>query len=168
MMYFKEDLKRYGSTNSNFFLEEPSWIIIGLYRICKWIRSIRFRPLKVFLNILFLPWYMFFSIFLGIHIPRSAMIGPGLRIYHYGCIVINHQAVIGSNCTLRQGVTIGNKSREDDVPVIGNDVNIGAGAKIIGKIVIGNNVSIGANAVVITDIPDNSIAIGIPARIIKK
>ena len=74
--------------------------------------------------------------------------------------------VIGKNCTLRHGVTIGNRQAVDDVPVIGDHVDIGAGAKILGKIRIGNNVSIGANAVVITDVPDNHIAVGVPARIL--
>lgn len=68
---------------------------------------------------------------------------------------------------MRQGVTIGNKNTEDDCPIIGDNCDIGAGAKIIGAIHIGNNVTIGANAVVVKDIPDNCIVGGIPAKIIK-
>ena len=75
---------------------------------------------------------------------------------------------MGENCILRQGVTIGTKNEDHDVPVIGNHVEFGAGAKVLGKIRIGNNVTIGANAVVLCDVPDNSIAVGIPAKIYPK
>lgn len=92
----------------------------------------------------------------------------GLRIYHYGCIIVNPDTVMGYGCTLRQGVTIGTKCFDHDVPVIGNNVEFGAGCKVLGDIVIGNNVVIGANAVVLCDVPDNAIAVGVPARVIKK
>ena len=100
----------------------------------------------------------------GIQLPRGCKIGAGLRIFHFGCIVLNPDVIIGENCTLRHGVTIGTRTGDHDVPVIGDNVNIGAGAKILGKIKIGDNVTIGANAVVITDIPDDHIAVGVPAR----
>jgi serine O-acetyltransferase len=111
---------------------------------------------------------MIFTIITGIQIPRGCKIGPGLRIYHFGCLVLNPLTVIGKNCTLRHGVTIGNRNEIDDVPVLGDNVDIGAGAKVLGRIKIGNNVSIGANAVVITDVPDDHIAVGVPARVILK
>lgn len=114
------------------------------------------------------PPYYLLSVLIGINIPRKSVIGKGLRIHHYGCIVINNKSIIGEKCTLRHEVTIGNRRSSDDCPIIGDNCDIGVGAKILGKIVIGNNVTIGANAVVITDIPDNSLAVGIPARIIKK
>lgn len=104
----------------------------------------------------------------GINIPRTTKIGKGLRIHHYGCIIINSYSIIGDNCTIRHEVTIGNRNRDNDCPIIGNNCNIGAGAKILGNIKIGNNVDIGANAVVITDVPDNCIAVGVPAKIIQK
>lgn len=72
---------------------------------------------------------------------------------------------MGKNCVIRQGVTIGTKNEDHDVPIIGNNVEFGAGCKVLGKIKIGNNVIIGANAVVLCDVPDNSIAVGIPAKI---
>ena len=75
----------------------------------------------------------------------------------------------GDNCILRNGVTIGLKNIEEKAaPRIGNNVNIGAGAKILGNITIGNNVDIGANAVVISAVPNNAIAVGVPAKIILK
>lgn len=96
--------------------------------------------------------------------------GPGLAIFHTGdFIFIKPTASIGCNCTLRPGVVIGQKhTGEKPQPVqIGDNVDFGIGVKVFGSLKIGNNVSIGANAVVTHDIPDNAIAGGIPAKIIK-
>ena len=164
----KQDYQRYKEPDNRFKYEEISFYVILFYRICRWIRGIRFMPVRVLLNLFFVPQYMFWIHLSGIQIPRGAQIGAGLRIYHFGCIVLNPLTVIGENCTLRHGVTIGNRQEIDDVPVLGNNVDIGAGAKILGRIKIGNNVSIGANAVVLCDVPDNHIAVGVPARIFLK
>jgi serine O-acetyltransferase len=162
---FTADLKRYKS-NGKFHFEEPSLYIIALFRCGHSIRSIKFLPIRWLLSVIHLPFYIFFSIITGIHLPRGCKIGPGLRIYHFGCIVLNPDTEIGANCTLRHGVTIGNRKDDHDVPVIGDNVDIGAGAKLLGAIKIGNNVRIGANAVVLTNVPDDAIAVGVPARII--
>jgi len=105
---------------------------------------------------------------MGISIPRGTKIGKAFRIYHFGGVVINPLAVIGDNCSLHQGVTIGVRNTYTDVPIIGNNVTVGAGAKLLGEIRIGNNVIVGANAVVIDNVPDDSIAVGIPAKVYKK
>lgn len=106
----------------------------------------------------------------GVTIGVSAKIGKRLTIEHSGAIVVHGCAEIGNDCIIRQGVTIGNKNIYEplEAPKIGNRVNIGAGAKILGNVTIGDDVSIGANAVVLKDIPSNSIAAGIPAKIIVK
>jgi len=104
----------------------------------------------------------------GIDLPRRAQIGPGLKIWHFGGVFVHAETVIGRNCTLRHEVTIGVRHGAHDVPVLGDDVDIGCGAKILGKIRIGNRVSIGANAVVLDDVPDDHIAVGVPARIFSK
>lgn len=83
-------------------------------------------------------------------------------------IVISHYAKFGDNCTIFQQVTVSEGKIPETSATIGNNVLIGAGAKIIGNINIGNNVKIGANAVVVSDIPDNCTAVGVPAKIIKK
>ena len=82
--------------------------------------------------------------------------------------MVNQGAIIGNNVNISQGVTIGmaNRGEKAGVPVIGNEVYIGPGAKIIGAIKVGNNVAIGANAVVTHDVPDNAVVGGVPARII--
>ncbi len=124
---------------------------------------------------LFFPLYAIARLILGhyeikygISIPFLTHIDMGLLIGHFGGIVVNGGAVIGKNCYLGQGVTIGqvNRGEHKGTPVIGDNVYIAAGAKIIGNIKIGNNVAIGANAVVTKDVPDFAVVVGIPAQII--
>lgn len=101
----------------------------------------------------------------GFQIPRYTC-GFGLKIHHYGYIIINKNAKIGCNCDIYPGVVLGETS-EMKVPIIGNNCFIWLGSKIIGNIKIGNNVIIAPNAVVTKDFPDNVIIGGIPAKIIK-
>ncbi|MBX3326122.1 MAG: serine acetyltransferase [Nitrospira sp.] len=95
---------------------------------------------------------------------RSAQIGPGCYIGHYGGITISGQAKIGSNANISQSVTIGvlGEGERRGVPTIGSNVYIAPGAKVFGKIHIGNNLKIGANAVMYKDIPDNAIVVSNP------
>ena len=104
----------------------------------------------------------------GIQIGYMVEIGSGFYIGHFGDIIVNSKAVIGKNCNISQGVTIGQMNRGDKkgVPVIGDNVFIGPGAKLLGRIKIGNNVAIGANAVVIDDVDDNQAVGGVPAKVI--
>jgi serine O-acetyltransferase len=108
------------------------------------------------------------EIFCGVTIGVQAKIGRRLIIEHSGAIVVHGKSVIGDDCIIRQGVTIGNRrlDRPMDAPHIGNRVNIGAGAKILGGVRIGDDVDIGANAVVFKDVPSGALAVGVPARII--
>ncbi|QXP70139.1 serine acetyltransferase [Polaribacter sp. R2A056_3_33] len=102
---------------------------------------------------------------LGFSIPPNVF-GPGLRIPHYGTIVVHPFAKVGANCVLQAGVNIG--INNNGVPIIGSNVYIGPGAKLMGNIKIGNDVAIGANAVVTKSFPESNITIvGIPAKIIK-
>ncbi len=164
----KSDLNRYKKQNGGYYWDEPSLISIILYRLGYAIRGIRFAPVRILFSIIHLPFYMLFTVLFGIQIPRGAKIGKGLRIFHFGCIVINPETVMGDNCTLRHDVTIGNRNDIHDVPIIGNNVEFGVGCKVLGDIKIGDNVIIGANAVVLCDVPDNSIAVGIPAKVIMR
>ena len=106
----------------------------------------------------------------GISIPLETRIGPGLYIGHFGGIHVNEHVVIGANCNLNQGVTIGKHSRGErkGCPTLGDGIYVGPGAKIFGGIRIGHDVAIGANAVVTRDLPDHAVAVGVPARVISQ
>ena len=105
------------------------------------------------------------------HIPPSVYVPLSTILPHQGVGVVLHpNVIIGENVTIRQHVTIGNNGKMGQsglAPKIGNNVMIGAGACLLGDITIGNNVLIGANAVVLVDIPDNSVAVGVPAKVVK-
>jgi serine O-acetyltransferase len=83
-------------------------------------------------------------------------------------VVVHPGAVIGENCIIGQGVTVGGRAGQRDVPIIGNNVLLGVGSKILGPVRIGDNAMVGANAVVIRDVPPNSTAVGVPARIVER
>lgn len=100
----------------------------------------------------------------ALYIRRSAHIGPGLYVQHGFATVVNGQ--IGKNFWVNQQVTIGHKD-VTGLPTIGDDVHVGAGAKILGKISIGDNVIVGANAVVTKDVPSNCVVGGVPARVLR-
>ena len=102
-------------------------------------------------------------------VSSSVSIGKGTVFGHGGIgAVVHENAVIGEHCVIGQGITIGGKSRQVKVPVIGDYVYLATGCRVIGPITIGNNVVIGANAVVTTSIPDNSLVAGVPAKVIKE
>ncbi len=144
---------------------EWGFIAMVIYRFGRWRYKIKIRffrkPFSLIYKILF-----FYIKGKGIELPCTVEIGEKFRIDHQGGIVISGYAQFGDNCIIRNGVTIGLKNIEEKkAPIFGNNVDVGTGAKILGGIKVGNNVKIGANAVVLIDVPDNSIAIGVPARI---
>jgi serine O-acetyltransferase len=158
------DLVRYGMRRP--FLKEQSIWAVWLYRRG---RRIDRQPAglgKKFQTTLYWLAFRVIETITGVSLPKSANIGPGLRIWHFGSIFIHPETKIGANCTLRQGVTIGNRHVDGPVPVLGDDVEIGAYAQILGGVKIGNNFRIGAMSVVLTDMPDGSTAVGTPARLV--
>lgn len=106
--------------------------------------------------------------FTGIEIHPGATIGSGFFIDHGMGVVIGETAEVGDNCLLYHGVTLGGTSLEKKKrhPTLGDNVVIGAGAKILGDITLGANVQVGANAVVLKDVPANSVVVGIPGRVV--
>lgn len=112
-----------------------------------------------------------FSKFLtGIEIHPGATIGKGLFIDHGSGVVIGETAIVGDNCTIYQGVTLGGTGKETGKrhPTLGNNVMVGAGAKLLGNFTVGSNSKIAAGAVVLSDVPECSTAVGIPAHIVKR
>ncbi len=144
------------------------WVMI-VYRFGRWRYTIRSGIVRKPFSLLYKLLYKIVQILTGIELPCEVPVGKNFRIDHFGDIIISGYASFGDNCIIRNGVTVGLKNiSEKAAPCFGNDISIGAGAKILGNITIGNNVDIGANAVVLKPVPDNSIAVGIPAKIITK
>lgn len=106
----------------------------------------------------------------GIEIHPGAKIGEGFFIDHGHGVVIGETAIIGDNVTLYQGVTLGGTGKEKGKrhPTVGNNVLIGAGAKILGSFTIGDNSKIGAGSVILKDVPPNSTVVGVPGRVVSQ
>lgn len=100
----------------------------------------------------------------GVDIYPQARIGPGLCLVHLGAIVVGPGSVLGDRVTLQSCVTLGQKDQNSGEPTLGSHVYVGTGAKLLGNIHVGSGAVIGANAVVLHDVPDQHIAVGIPAR----
>jgi serine O-acetyltransferase len=115
-----------------------------------------------------LYWFLFRIVetLTGCSFTKATDIGPGLRIHHFGNIFIHSGVKIGANCTLRQGNTIGNRLDGGPVPVLEDDVELGAYAQVLGGIRIGRGAKIGAMSVVLQDVPPGATAVGIPAKIL--
>ena len=164
MENLKNDLIIY---NGNRF--SAGYMVMRVYRFGNWRYRIKNKILRKTFSLIYKIWHRRIIEKTGIELPCETVIGRNFRIDHQNGIVISGYATFGDNCVIRNGVTVGLKNVEEPkAPRIGNNVNIGAGAKVLGDIIIGNNVTIGANAVVITDLPDNCVAVGVPARIIMK
>ena len=160
----REDLKAYGGN----WGAQGFWVMVT-YRFGRWRYRVQPKFLRMPLSGLYRFLYKCTQIVTGIELPCEAQVGRNFVIDHFGGIIISGHAKFGDNCRIRNGVVVGLKNVDNPTaPIIGNNVDIGAGAKLLGNIRIGDNVTIGANAVVLSDVPDNSIAIGIPARIISK
>ncbi len=142
------------------------------YKYTFWMRTCSFARARLVLRLTLFPlayWMLRrYRYRFGIDIPPSIKVGPGLHIGHFGCLIVHGKVVIGKNCTLSQGVTIGkaNRGRRLGYPTLGDNIYIGPGAKIVGAVRIGSNVAIGANSVVTIDVPDNAVVAGVPARIV--
>jgi serine O-acetyltransferase len=128
------------------------------YRLMQWARRWRLAPLEMLFNRLN-------TICCGCIIGRGAEFGPGFVLIHSLGVVINGNVRGGSNVKIEHQVTIGAEKRQS--PIIGNEVFVGAGAKIIGSVRLGDGAKIGANAVVLTDIPPGATAVGIPAKVVR-
>jgi serine O-acetyltransferase len=144
------------------------WTML-VYRYGRWRYTIRPRWLRVPFSLLYKILKPICEILTGIELPCETVVGRRFRIDHFGGIIISGDAVFGDDCVLRNGVTVGLRHTGiRGAPIIGNRVDIGAGAKILGPIHVGDDVAIGANAVVLKDVPANSIAVGVPARILPR
>ncbi len=145
----------------------PGFRALVVHRFGNLRMSVRNRPLRVPLSLLYRWGERRVRSKSGIEIPFDVRIGRRVEIHHHSGIVINGYVEIGDGCIIRQNVTIGIKEIGDHgAPILGRNVEVGAGAVILGHIRIGDGARIGANAVVMTDVPDGATAVGVPARII--
>lgn len=158
----------YGAANLKTRLK--TYLLQGAYRYTKLFRKANWYKQRNSKVRYFIYRYMLFraSMKYGYQINSDAKIGPGLYLGHRGTVIVNRYAILGSNINIQAGVTIGQENRgaRKGAPVIGDNVWIGANAVIVGKIKIGNNVLIAPNAYINSDVPDDSIVIGNPAKII--
>jgi serine O-acetyltransferase len=141
------------------------WVML-VYRFGRWRYGIKPALLRKPVSFIYKLLFKFIQIITGIELPCEAQIGRNFVIDHFGGIIISGYAQFGDNCRIRNGVVVGLRRVEEKfAPIIGDNVDIGAGAKVLGPIRIGSNVVIGANAVVLSDVPDNCVAAGVPAQI---
>ena len=168
--YIQSDLFRYFGmkTRKTFFenmLINPGFKYMFYFRITQYYKDK--NKILYYLYKLFLRKYKYKF---GYEIPIEVKIDKGLYINHLGGIAINPKAVIGKNVNITKGVTIGqtNRGKNKGVPVIGDCVWIGANATIVGNVKIGNNVLIAPNSYVNIDIPNNSVVVGNPCKIVPK
>lgn len=145
--------------------EQGFWVML-VYRFGRWRYGLKPALVRKPFSLLYKIAHKFIQVVAGIDLPCEAVVGRNFVIDHFGGVIVSGYARFGDNCRIRNGVSVGLKRVEEPgAPIIGNNVDIGAGAKLLGRITIGDNVLIGANAVVVTDVPSNSIAMGVPAVI---
>lgn len=161
----REDYEAHGRE-----LSRPGFQAIAVHRFGTWRMGVKQRWLRMPLSVAYRAMYRGVRNFYGIEVPYTAQLGRRVVFEHQHGIVVHGSAVIGDDCILRQGVTLGlrNLERLDEAPVLGRGVNVGAGAKIIGPVRIGDGAAIGANAVVLSDVPDGALAIGVPAQLVPR
>jgi serine O-acetyltransferase len=172
---YQQDIARYrrysgGRSILLLLTEQGLWALLQ-YRVTHalYCRSLPW-PVKKPLLLLTLFWQKLVEVLTGICLPGRATIGPGLYIGHFGPLIVHPDAVIGRQCNLSQGVTIGVSGRGErrGVPRIGDRVYIASNAVIVGKITVGDEAVIGANSVVREDVPPHTTVLGVPATIINQ
>jgi serine O-acetyltransferase len=168
IQYIVSDYKKHKSYGGNFlsiiFFTQGFWATFQ-YRVAHAVYNLKFPVVKQILQLLCLLWQKTIEITTGISIPASVKIGKSFYIGHFGGIILNAQSIIGENCNISQGVTIGvsGVNEKRGVPTIGNHVYIGANSVVAGKITIANSVLIGACSFVNTSVEENAVMLGVPA-----
>lgn len=148
----------------------PGFRAVAAHRFGNWRMKVKPKTLRAPLSVLYRVLYRRARNVYGIELPYSAKLGRRVVFEHQGAVVIHGSAEIGDDCIIRQGVTIGNRNIETpfEAPKLGNRVNIGAGATILGDLEIGDDATIGANAVVLEDVASASLVVGVPAHPVQR
>jgi len=160
LQYWAEDLQAHERD-----LTRPGFLALAVHRFGNYRMHVR-RPWRIGLTAVYRTLYRYVRNHYGVELPFTAKIGRRVIIEHQGAIVIHGCSVVGDESIIRQGVTLGNRHTQApfDAPVLGKRVNVGAGAKLLGRVQIGDGANIGANSVVLHDVPAGSTAVGIPAK----
>jgi serine O-acetyltransferase len=158
---WRADLRRYPPRP---FLREQSVWAVAVMRYGQWVDSRPQGLAKRMLLLIYWASYRVVETMTGISLPKEAAVGPGLRIHHFGGIVVHPRARIGGDCTLRHGVTIGTRDEDGPAPTVGDGVEFGAYAQVLGGITIGNAARIGALCVVVDDVAAGGAVAGVAAR----
>ena len=169
---FSADVARYrarGYGGRSLWLNPAVWSI-GCYRLGNWLHVARpFVLIRIPLKLVSFVANKWCEIFMEMCIDPQASIGPGLYIGHIGGVHINPQAVLGRNCDVAHRVTIGTSAMgRQGAPILGDDVYVGTGATLVGKIKVGNGAKIAANTLVVSNIPAGATVMGVPGRIIMR
>lgn len=161
----KEDLKAHGDDWTR-----PGFQAVAVYRFGVWRMTIAPRGARVPFSLVYKAMFTAVRNFYGIELPYTAQIGRRVVFEHQHGIVVHGHTVIGDDCIVRHGVTFGIRRLDHltEAPVLGRNVNVGAGAKIIGRVMVGDDASIGANAVVLHDVPAGALVVGAPAQVVAR
>lgn len=160
---WREDFR----THDRKLFEQGFWAV-AVHRFGNWRMGVRPKPVRLPFSIVYKVAYKLVEWLCGVSLPYTVRLGRRVRIWHHGGMIF-HAASIGDDCHLRQNTTFG-VARTDhnfELPVIGDRVDIGVGACLLGNITIGDGAVIGANAVVLKDLPPGAVAVGVPAKIIR-
>ncbi len=163
-----ENLREDWVTHERDISRPGLWVMI-VYRFGRWRYRFKRRIVRAPLSLIYKILKVISQILTGIELPCETQIGKRFKIEHFSDIIVSGDASFGDDVIIRNGVTVGLRhTGTRGAPKIGNRVDIGAGAKILGAITIGDDVTIGANAVVLEDVPSNAVAVGVPARVIPR
>ncbi len=169
---FSADVARYkakGYGGRTLWLNPAVWSI-ACYRLGNWLYVAKpFVLVRVPLKVISFVANLWCEVFMEMCIDPQATIGPGFYIGHIGGVHINPGAVLGSNCDLAHRVTIGTSAMgRQGAPILGDNVYIGTGATLVGKIKVGNGAKIAANTLVINNVPEGATVMGVPGRVIMR
>ncbi len=147
----------------------PGFRAVAVHRFGGWRMKIQPKLLRAPFSVLYRMLFRWIRNVYGIELPYTVRLGRRVIIEHQSGIVIHGNCVIGDDCIIRQGVTLGNRNFETrfEAPRLGDRVNVGAGAKVLGGVTISSGATIGANAVVVSDVPAGATAVGVPARVLQ-
>jgi serine O-acetyltransferase len=154
------------ATHDGAWLEQGFWAV-AVHRLGNWRMSVQPKLLRLPFSIAYKFLYKWIEWTCGISLPYTVKLGRRVRIWHHGGMIL-HAAAIGDDVILRQNTTFG-VARTDhnfELPVIEDGADIGVGVCVLGAVRVGRNAVIGANAVVLADVPDNAVAVGVPAKVI--